>query len=261
MARPHSPLRTLAALILLGIMAAVLFSLGQWQLRRADERRGVLAAIQAGQRQAPITLTPRSRPDDLVSWRPAQAQGQWRGVLTVVLDNRNQDGKPGYWVATPLMLDAASNTAVLVLRGWVPRVPGAMAPQVPAAPEGAQAVQGQLVDRVPRLFELWHFGGGDPEGLPPALPAQGGVPPVVQNLDLGAYMKATGLHLLPAVLEQTGAAADGMVRDWPQPSVDFERNEGYALQWFSFAAIAAIAFVVVAWRAARRGKTMIGRHG
>ncbi|MFJ1014954.1 SURF1 family cytochrome oxidase biogenesis protein, partial [Bordetella bronchiseptica] len=39
---------TLAALLLLGIAAAILASLGRWQLHRADERRAVLAAIEGG---------------------------------------------------------------------------------------------------------------------------------------------------------------------------------------------------------------------
>ncbi|MFQ6719058.1 SURF1 family protein, partial [Bordetella pertussis] len=48
MARPHSWKLTLAALLLLGIAAAILASLGRWQLHRADERRAVLAAIEGG---------------------------------------------------------------------------------------------------------------------------------------------------------------------------------------------------------------------
>ena len=54
MARPHSTRYTVAALLLLGISVVILVSLGQWQLRRADERRAILAAIEAGRKQAPL---------------------------------------------------------------------------------------------------------------------------------------------------------------------------------------------------------------
>ncbi|WP_441294032.1 SURF1 family cytochrome oxidase biogenesis protein, partial [Bordetella pertussis] len=58
MARPHSWKLTLAALLLLGIAAAILASLGRWQLHRADERRAVLAAIEGGRALAPLALAP-----------------------------------------------------------------------------------------------------------------------------------------------------------------------------------------------------------
>lgn len=253
MARPHSPTRTITALVLLALAVALLASLGRWQLRRADERRAVLAAIEGGRKQAPLLLSPQTPAQELQPWRPVRAQGDWRDDLSVMLDNRNQDGRPGYWIATPLMLDAASNSAVLVLRGWLPRAaPGHPVAPPPAAAPGRQAIQGELVARVPRLFELWNLGGAPSDAMPATLPAADGKPPTVQNLALDAYAKATGLRLLPIVVEETAPGNDGLVREWPQPSVDYNQNLGYAMQWFAFASIAGIAFVVVAVRALRR---------
>jgi len=289
MVRPHSTARTLAALLLLALAVIVLASLGRWQLHRADERRAILAAIEGGRAQAPLTLAADTPAGQLQAWRPAQAYGRYRDDLTVVLDNRNRDGRPGYWIATPLLLEGSNPaTAILVLRGWMPRAaPGQPAAVAPPAPADPRHVTGELAERVPRLFELWHFGGAAADVLPSRLPLADGKPPTVQNLDLTAYAAATGLRLLPAVLEQRdartdapsrderglgpdGAAArrdanqprpdaatasrdaDVLKQDWPQPSVDFNQNQGYALQWFGFATIAGIAFLVVAWRALRR---------
>ena len=135
MARPHSTRYTVAALLLLGIAVVILASLGQWQLRRADERRDILAAIEAGRNQAPLQLSPSTAPADMKPWRVAQASGTWLPEFSVLLDNRNHDGRPGYWLATPLLLDADKRTAVLVLRGWLPRViQGQGAPALPATP-------------------------------------------------------------------------------------------------------------------------------
>ncbi|MFJ0814702.1 SURF1 family cytochrome oxidase biogenesis protein, partial [Bordetella bronchiseptica] len=143
--------------------------------------------------------------------------------------------------------------AVLVLRGWLPRALGAgQTLSVPAPPAGPQAVTGELMPRVPRLFELWSFGDARAGKLPDTLPASGALPPVVQNLQLDDYARASGLTLLPTVLMQTGEHNDGLARDWPQPSVDYNQNIGYAMQWFAFAGIAAIAWLVVAARAWRR---------
>jgi len=251
MARPHSISRTLAALVLLALAVVLLASLGRWQLKRADERRATLHTIEAGRVQPPLTLGTDVPPAALTPWRPARAVGQWRDDLTVVLENRNHDGRPGFWLATPLVLDASRNVAVLVLRGWVARaVPGQPQPPFPPAPPGEQMASGELVTHVPRLFELWGMGAA--ATLPPRLPAPDGTFPKVQNLALDDYARATGLTLVPAVLQQLAPDAPGLSRDWPQPSVDYNQNQGYALQWFAFAAIAAIAWLVVVVRAWRR---------
>lgn len=261
MSRPHSTRYTVAALLLLGLAVVVLVSLGQWQLRRSDERRAILAAIEAGRKQAPLLLTPATPPADMTPWRVAQASGTWLPQFSVLLDNRNHDGRPGYWLATPLLLDAATHRAVLVLRGWLPRViQGQGEPQLPALPEGMQTVQGELSVRVPRLFELWSLDGAETSTLPAALPVTGGTVPQVQNLPLDAYARATGLNLLPTVLSQGGQLDDGLVRDWPQPSVDFQQNTSYAVQWFAFGAIAAIAWLVVLGGAIRRRRQRVDQQ-
>jgi len=247
---PPASRRTLAALILLGIAVAGLAWLGRWQLHRADERRAIRHAIEAGRRQPPVSLNAATPAEALQPWRAARAQGVWRNDLTVLIDNRNRDGRPGLWVATPLQSN--DGVAVLVLRGWLPRPLGdAVLPVPPGAP-GMQDVTGELAHRVPRLFEL----PGHTAGLPDGWPLQNGDMsdlPRVQNLDLTALAFATGLNLMPTVLMQTASEPDdGLARDWPQPSVDADQNIGYAIQWFGFASIAGIAWLVVLWRALRR---------
>ncbi|MGE8617587.1 MAG: SURF1 family protein [Achromobacter spanius] len=252
--------------------------------------------MEAGRKQAPVMLTPATPSDDLTPWRVAQATGVWQPQFSALLDNRNHEGRPGYWLATPLLLDASSRQAVLVLRGWLPRVmPGQGEPALPATPQGPQTITGEMADRVPRMFELWSLGGQDQSALPATLPATGGKVPQVQNLPLDAYARATGLNLLPVVLAQSSqtsqssqsgqtsqsspdvqtrqtspggqtspnaqaghnaqpsqADGDGLVRDWPQPSVDFQKNTSYAVQWFAFGLIAAIAWLVVLGGAIKR---------
>lgn len=282
MARPHSTRYTVTALLLLGIAVVILVSLGQWQLRRSDERRAILDAIEAGRKQAPVMLTPATPSDDLTPWRVAQATGVWQPQFSVLLDNRNHEGRPGYWLATPLLLDGSSRQAVLVLRGWLPRVmPGQGDPALPATPQGPQTITGEMADRVPRMFELWSLGGQDQSALPATLPVADGKVPQVQNLPLDAYARATGLNLLPVVLAQSGqsspnaqssanaqsnpnaqpsqADGDGLVRDWPQPSVDFQKNTSYAVQWFAFGLIAAIAWLVVLGGAIKRMRQRAGQ--
>lgn len=258
MAKSHSTLRTLITLALLGVLAATCAMMGNWQLRRAAARDAIMQSIEAGRKAAPLTLDATTPNKDLVQWRTATTQGIWLHDFTVLLDNRNYKGKPGFWVATPLLIEPSTHTAILVLRGWLPRpiLPGESLPPLPR-PEGVQAVDGQIVSHVPRMFELWSLSGHAASTLPP-LPLPDKTLPQVQNLALQDLASATGLKLMPAVLEQTASAGQApastepFVQEWPQPSTDSDQNRGYALQWFGFACIAALAGLVAGWRAWRR---------
>lgn len=257
MARPHTIFRTLLALLLLGITASVCIVLGNWQLDRAAQRIAIKQDIEAGRNSPPLHITPATPAQALTPWRPASARGVWQHDLTVLLENRNHQGRPGYWVATPLILADTTDTAVLVLRGWLPRPASVELPLPPiAAPREEQTVTGELLARVPRLFEL-----SGATQLPAKLPDPAQAQPRVQNLAVDDYAAATGLKFIPVVLAQTADAVPGpngnepgtrLLREWPVPSLDADKNKGYALQWFGFATIALVACLVIIWRALRR---------
>lgn len=248
--QPTSRKKAVLALILLALLGAACIGAGQWQLRRAHERETLLAAIEAGRRAPARTLDAQRR--DGPDWHTASAQGHWLNPFTVLLDNRNLKGRPGLWVATPLELQDSPGTAVLVLRGWVARpLPPATLPDQDAAP-GSVQVQGTMLHRVPRLFDLGSLTGRPDTSLPEPFPAADGHPPRMQNLPLKALATATGLDLLPVVLLQAPAHDADLIQDWPGPSTNAGQNYNYALQWFSFAAIALIAACITAWRTLRR---------
>lgn len=254
-------LLTLAALLLLAIVVLVGLRLGNWQLSRAAERLNIAASIASGRASTPLQLNAHTPKTQLSPWRSASANGTWLHQYTLLVDNRNHDGKPGYWVATPLLLTQDSGTAaskqpavaLLVLRGWIPRPahPGQARQPVPA-PTGMQTVQGELLERVPRLLQLWSWSNNATGQLPAIWPKDAATPIVVQNLDLHELSQVSGLQLLPTVLAANPDQASGLLQDWPEPSLDADKNRGYALQWFGFAAIAGIAWIVVLWRALKR---------
>jgi len=276
--RPTNPrlARSVAAMALLGIVAATCAGLGRWQLERAQLRRDLQHTIAQGRARPALTLAPDTPAAALQDWRTARAHGAWCHDLTVLIENRNQDGRPGYWVATPLVFDSAddgacagSPAAVLVLRGWLPRRFDAALPDVPA-PLGVQRIHGQLLSRVPRIYELPSLWGKARDSRSDARSdnrigmhvtaanVRAPAVPVVTNLTLEDATRITGLTLLPVVLQQLPDAAgnpeDGLVRAWAGPSLDADKNVGYAIQWFSFAVIALTAALVVAWRTWRRAR-------
>lgn len=251
----------LGVLLLLAVVATTA-SLGRWQLSRADQKRAIVQGIAAARQQPPLALSPAATADELIEWRDAWARGAWQPGLTVFLDNRNHDGRPGFWVVTPLCLsspdapiepDASAvdcDRAVAVLRGWVPRpAPGQPAPVLQDIPR-YQDVQGRLLTHLPRLFELTPLMPGS-ASAPAPLSWDAGAP-VLQNLALADYAAASGLDFLPTVLEQSNDTGDGLLREWAGPPVDVDKHRGYALQWFSFAAIALIALGVILVKVLRR---------
>ena len=252
------------ALVLLAVTTISFVFLGRWQLSRADERNAIAAEIEKGRSGPPVTLTGQTPAEQLQAWRPAQAAGVWRPEFSVLLDNRNLEGRPGLWLATPLEL--ADGQAVLVLRGWFARPLGEQRSPVIAIDAGMQQIRGELSLRVPRLFELWGARSQPSQDLPEQWPA-GALKKVqdenldalirLQNVDLSALSAKTGLKLLPVVLLQKNEANDGLIRNWPEPSIESEKNIGYAMQWFGFAGIAFAILIGVAWRmwCPRRVKT------
>ena len=157
------------------------------------------------------------------------ASGRFLPQHTIYLDNKLRRGRPGYEVVMPLRLNGVH---VLVNRGWVAagRTRDAL-PEVPTPP-GAVRVAGLALERLPQVLE----------------PGSGTSAAVRQNLDTQAYARETGLQLQPIVIEQHSPAADGLARDWPRPDAGAEKNQAYALQWYSLAGLALVLFVVLSFR-------------
>ena len=61
-----------------------------------------------------------------------------------------------------------------------------------------------------------------------------------QNLDPARFAAATGLAVLPAIIEATVAPVpdDGLLRDWPAPDFGSETHRIYMVQWYAFALLA-----------------------
>ena len=109
---------TLAAVL----VAALTFSLGQWQLRRAAQKEGIQNAIN-GKNMLPALdgralAAAKNIANDV--YRKVAVQGIWQSTHTVYLDNRPMSGRTGFWVVTPLALQGTGQM-ILVQRGWVSR--------------------------------------------------------------------------------------------------------------------------------------------
>lgn len=216
---------TVAALLAMAATA----SLGRWQLSRAAAKEALQARIEARAAEPVLDgASLRSEVDaDALVHRRIVARGQWLAERTVFLDNRQMNGRVGFFVVTPLRL-ADGAAVVLVQRGWVPRnfEDRNRVPTV-ETPSGLVQLEGRIV---PPPGKLYAMGAAEPG-------------PIRQNLDLAQFKAETGLPLAAVSIQQTDAAADGLARDWPQGNSGVDKHYGYAFQWFGLSALIAVLYV------------------
>jgi surfeit locus 1 family protein len=217
------------AVLLAAAACAAGIALGNWQARRAEEKRVLGEELARTMGAAPVEISSRPVDPEALAMKRVSATGRFVDRHTVFLDNKLRRGRPGYEVVTPLRLDGMH---VLVNRGWAPagRTRDAL-PKVPV-PAGVTRIEGLALVRLPHALE--------------AGPASAGR--VRQNLEIDAFASETGLRLQPIVIQQYSPAEDGLLRDWPRPDAGIEKHESYALQWYSLAALAVILLLVLSVR-------------
>jgi len=208
---------------------AAMIALGFWQLDRARQK------LEAGERLARLAREPaivigaRTLDPAAVEFRRMEARGRFEPGLRVLLDNRVRRGMSGYEVIMPLAI-AGSTRRVLVNRGWVAGSGDRSKLPAIVTPSGDVTVSGFAVIPGKRMFEL---SADTVEGA------------VWQNLTIARYREAMKVDVEPVVLQQSSDIADGLVRDWTPPASGAGTHQSYAVQWFGFAVLIAVLYVVL----------------
>jgi surfeit locus 1 family protein len=213
-----------AILVLAIAVAALCVRLGFWQLDRLQERRASNARIRAGLEAAPVVLDEAPRLG--AAPRRASATGTYDVDREVVLFGRAFEGQSGDHLLTPLLLSDGS--ALLVDRGWVPA--GTRSP----AREGEVEVRGFLLP---------------PDSVGEAMPVAGRVTVVdPDGIDGSLPYELAPVYLL---LQVQRPPADSLPIPAPLPALSEGPHLSYAIQWFSFAAVAVIGGSVLFRREGR----------
>ncbi len=237
--------RWLALLAIALLVAATCVRLGVWQLDRLEQRRALNAQVRAGLSAPPAALDRlTSEEPGALAYRRVEVTGTYDPAQEVLLFGRSLDGRPGHHVLTPLLLDppvSSGAEAILVDRGWVPFDLDTPPIEPAAPPSGPVRVTGFLlptrgehdvvIDRTPdgRVLTV-----SDDE-------------PVALSGELR-------LELWPLPL-QLGSQRPAQTSELPIPVPEPVLSEGphlsYAVQWFVFATIALVGYVVLVRREAR----------
>jgi cytochrome oxidase assembly protein ShyY1 len=212
-------------------------SLGNWQLRRAEQKLALQEQMLMRAEFAPVNsnaLAPEQIPEE---FRRVVAKGEFIASWAVYLDNRPYQGRAGFYLLMPFKL-AGSEQSVLVMRGWFPRdaINREHIPTI-TVPEGVIQIEGRVRASTGKVMQL-----GEAAALEPGA--------IAQNVDVAEFARASKLSLQTFIIEQTNDAADGLVRDWPIPSVGIDKHKGYAFQWYSLALVAAVFFLLTGFKRA-----------
>lgn len=210
------------------LLSVVTARLGWWQLDRAAQKTAMQQSMNEQRQRPALSLAALAATSEQAAQQVHRAvalQGLWLHEHTVYLENRQMNGRVGFFAVTPLKL--ADGSVVLVQRGWFARdMLDRLRIVAPPAPAGVQWVQGRIALSPSRLYE---FDGAD-------------VGAIRQNLDVIDFGRTTGLPLRPLTvvqLDAAGSAADGLLRQWAPPALGVDKHHGYAFQWFALSALSA----------------------
>lgn len=240
---------TIAFLLLL----PVLLRLGIWQLDRAEEKRQLIANLEAKSSEQSMSLEQALQLDNPDQTKVMVA-GQPVSDVHLVVDNQKHEGRLGYEVYGLWQTEAEASDQlppyVLVSRGWLARqdfyqkVPniqkfsdnelsGQLYFSKGANQVVAQNAQWQKFD------DAWLIGQFDLETI-------------------AEKAGEMGYHTAPFVVRQQADPGSPFVRKWQLVASPPEKHIAYAVQWFGMALVLIILFIVLNLKRERQDESANG---
>lgn len=221
--------RQIVLTLLVLAASAVMVRLGFWQLDRLEQKRARNARILAVVEAPPIQVNREPPTGDPASYRyrRAVARGRYDPQGQIFLRNRFYQGRPGFRVLTPLVLEGHQNLAIAVDRGWVPQPDADAYPP----PTGEVTVEGYLLpgetraDVTPMPGEtVWYWAN-------------------LAQLDARLPYRVLPVYLVATPPEGTGPDLEPPIQEPLRLNLDEGPHLGYALQWFLFSVAVPVVYV------------------
>ena len=204
------------------------FALGTWQIERLEWKRGLIAAIETANAEAPLAKLPESEADlKTLEFRKVALSGHWVEGAEFHLAPRYWRDQFGYAILNPLKL--TDGRIVLVNRGWVP------AAQKAAEKRPETAVHGKA--NLTGILRMGH----ERSYFTPANQPEKNLWFGRDVADMAAYAKLS--PVIPAMVDRIGEQtalpipSDGTIR---------VRNDhlSYILTWYGIALGILVIFVM-----------------
>lgn len=220
---------------------ALCIRLGIWQLDRLEQRRAFNAQFESARAQPALDLNRELSPNlDKMEWRAVKVRGEYDFENQVAVRNQYYGSQYGYHLLTPLLFNSEANSgrtdAVIVDRGWIPAEGNSEPSNWRRYDElGRVEVSGQI-----RLGQAKPAFGGVAD---PA--SRNGEPLMVwNNADLARIAEQMPYPIPPVYIQPDVDPADTEPPIPFQPEIQLTEGPhfGYALQWFTFAAILFVGY-------------------
>lgn len=218
---------TVFLLILTVAVFGILVKLGLWQLTRGEEKTALQAQMEARQSLLPLSfeqLQLKVNKESVTGYR-LQVQATPASSQIWLLDNQIYQGQVGYLAFQPLQVEAGKPW-LLVELGFV--AAGSHRGELPQITplSGELAIEGRLYQK-------------QINPLSQSLMAESGANIRFQNLNIPEMAQMLGHPLLPAVLQPDELPTLALPHPWQPFPLPAQKHWGYALQWFSMAAVFA----------------------
>ena len=205
------------------LFCPLLFTMGQWQLEREQEKIALQADYDQRLSAPPVAFDEIDWRSDELAFLGFSATGEFDNARSFLLDNRTNNSRVGYELVVPF--NTAGGETVLINRGWLPQGrTRAILPEI-------DAVLGQVEIEASVYVPL-----GETFLLSAVQETPNSWPRVIQSLDIPQMSKAYGADLLPYTARLSEDSIAALAIDWPAVNMSPEKHRGYAVQWFAMLA-------------------------
>ncbi len=238
------------------MFTAVCLYLGFWQLGRNAERRPLVEEHARTFAARPVSFDEAAKHRADLGNSRVILSGRYDLAHEIILVNRTRHGAPGVLITTPLIRDG-NDTAVLVNRGWVYSPDGASAPLANwrvgiALSDSAANVSGPVT-----VMGL-ALDFADSAGARALSRDSSGAAARVSRMShshVAAALPYPLARMYVQVLPVDTTVRPGVPIPLPAPVMSSSQHVSYAIQWFSFAAIAIVGTVLVIRQSIIRAKS------
>ncbi|HEX7382342.1 MAG TPA: SURF1 family protein [Nevskiaceae bacterium] len=227
---------------------AVFCALGVWQVHRASYKQTVLVRFHRAADASLVPLATAVADPHRGDYPHVRVRGQLDGHRTYLLDDQMRDNMLGVMVFVPFRPSGA-HTSVLVNLGFLPnRGPDATRlPALPPIPAGTVTLTGIYAPPPPPGLKL----GGNP------LIHETTWPKLVTWISTRQIADDLHTSILPHVLLLDPDPHSAYLRIWnANISMTPSRHMAYAFQWFTFAFVTVLVFLVLHRVKRERGRAV-----
>ena len=221
------------------LIIPILIALGIWQLNRAEEKHQIDQGVIQAQNKAPLDINLFLINQDNFSdqiYRNAFLTGRYDTNINFLLDNRTHQGKAGFQVLTPFLLNYPSNNpkAILINRGWI----------------AYQGTRNNIQDitttnKTRKILGTIQKIGDSIILAEDNNKSSSSYPKIIQSISVEKLSNEINYKLLPIIIQLDKSEESGFTREWQPYYGTADKSTAYAVQWFSMAFVLLALFIKI----------------